>query len=205
MGELVVLDELGEEAPLQRLAGADVASRDEPFERAPGAEQADGEPGRARVRREADPRERRREDGGVGRDPRIAREREREPAPAAWPLTTASTGFSSARIASTFAVSCSRSRSATPSAPALSSSRSWPAQKPRPGAGEDDRPHRGVARFLERDREARMHRRIQRVQTVGPVSVIQRTEPSRLIVTSAMTETINGRVATPTPAAKLSR
>ena len=54
------------------------------------------------VRDQADVDERRHEARRVGGDPDVARARDREPGPAAGPLTAAITGFSSARIASTF-------------------------------------------------------------------------------------------------------
>ena len=90
------------------------------------------------------------------------------PAPAAGPFTAASTGFSSARIASTFRLSSMRSRSATLERPALQLLHVLPGAEAAPLAGDHDRPHRRVTGLLERDRETGVHRRVQRVQPVGP-------------------------------------
>jgi hypothetical protein len=46
-------------------------------------------------------------------------------------------------------------------------------------AGDHDGAHVGVARVLQRTRERLVHRRVERVEHVGRLSVIVRTAPSR--------------------------
>ena len=100
-GELVVGDELRDEAPVQRLAGGRWRPVTSHSNARPAPSSRAGEPGGAGVRREADAREAGHEDGRVGRDPRVAGEREREPGARGVPVHRGETGFSSARIAST--------------------------------------------------------------------------------------------------------
>ena len=79
LGELLVVDDLGDETPVSCLVGGQAAPGRQPLERASRSEQPAHEPGPARVGDEPDLDERGHEARGAGGDPDITRERERHP------------------------------------------------------------------------------------------------------------------------------
>ena len=96
-GELLGLDDLGDESPRVRLGRGQLPVRRHPLERAREAEQAVDEPRAARVGDEADADEAGHESGGVARRSGCRTPQASEsPAPAHGPFTAAITGFSSA-------------------------------------------------------------------------------------------------------------
>ena len=121
------------------------------------------------------------------------------PAPAHTPLTAAITGFSSARIASTFGwyVSCSDART---SGISWNSVRSWPAQKPRPAPVRTTARTSGSAASFNAARSAACIARLNALSTSGRFSVIVWTLPSRVTSTSAIAWEPNPTAA-PTPRA----
>ncbi len=90
------------------------------------------------------------------------------PAPAHTPFTAAITGFSSARIASTFG--WYESRSASPTSRRLAELlQILPGREAAAGAGQDDGAHLRVARLLQCLAQRRVQRAVERVQHVGAV------------------------------------
>ena len=168
--QLAVRDDRRDEPPVERLRRGQLPVRGHPVERARLAEQADDEEGSAGVGDEADADEAGDERGRLGGDPQVARAGQRDARRRRTaPLTAAITGFSSARIASTFGW-YRRPQSVATTWSGRSKSREVLAgAEPAAGAGDDHRAHALVARLLEPGGEAAVQRTVERVQGIGTI------------------------------------
>ena len=111
------------------------------------------------------------------------------PAPAAGPLTAASTGLASARIALMFGWYDASSRSRIDPSSCWNSRRSCPAEKPAPGAGDHHGAHRPSAASASASASAACSAAVEGVEDVGSVERDRQHCPFPAVTTSLIAGT----------------